>query len=349
MASMPSELRGGVGADRAYDILYYRYLEQLNQDEVAFQLGLSIRQLRREQNNAIELLADLLWRKVDSNRLSSETHQEGRPAKAAPLAAIDEEVARLRHEAPAQPSEIQTELAMAVADAHVVAQHHRVSVQLPTLPAQTLRVPMPPFVLRQALLVVITSMVVCTHDDALSISVSTTESQIELVFLLRKKGGRIARDIDFETALHTASRLLAPFDGRVWGDSDIGAVHLALPPLGSIPVLVIDDNPDARQLFQRYTAESRFRIIPIEEPEQAFTLAQERDFAGVVMDIMMPTVDGWDLLARWRQHPVTHHIPVAVCTILPQKELAHLLGARLFIQKPVDQKSFLQALEDLTA
>src|SRR4051812_31561006 len=51
----------GVGYTRYYDVLYYRYLEQLNQQDVAFQLGLSVRQLRREQNNAIEYLSNRLW------------------------------------------------------------------------------------------------------------------------------------------------------------------------------------------------------------------------------------------------------------------------------------------------
>ncbi len=69
----------------------------------------------------------------------------------------------------------------------------------------------------------------------------------------------------------------------------------------------------------------------------------------LVLDVMMPETDGWSLLAQWRHHPATQAIPVAVCTILPQQELSRVLGAKLFMQKPVTQEQFLETLAALTA
>jgi CheY-like chemotaxis protein len=60
---------------------------------------------------------------------------------------------------------------------------------------------------------------------------------------------------------------------------------------------------------------------------------------------MMPGIDGWDLLAQLRHHPLTCDIPVLVCTVLPQEELALSLGASGFVRKPTTRQSFRQALE----
>jgi CheY-like chemotaxis protein len=61
--------------------------------------------------------------------------------------------------------------------------------------------------------------------------------------------------------------------------------------------------------------------------------------------VMMPNVDGWELLGRLRQHPSTADIPVLVCTILPQETLALSLGASAFVRKPITRQVFLSALD----
>ena len=65
----------------------------------------------------------------------------------------------------------------------------------------------------------------------------------------------------------------------------------------------------------------------------------------IVLDVMMPHVDGWEILGRLRQHPVTGQIPIIVCTILAQEELALSLGASSFIRKPITRQAFLAALD----
>jgi CheY-like chemotaxis protein len=60
---------------------------------------------------------------------------------------------------------------------------------------------------------------------------------------------------------------------------------------------------------------------------------------------MMPRVDGWELLARLRQHPITAEIPVIICSVLADEELAHSLGATAVVRKPVTKQAFLTALD----
>ena len=112
-----------------------------------------------------------------------------------------------------------------------------------------------------------------------------------------------------------------------------------------LPVLVIDDNVDTLQLMQRYLSNSRYHFVGASDPEQALALAEELSPAIIVLDVMLPGVDGWELLGRLREHPKTSEIPVIVCTILPQRQLALMLGAAEFIRKPVTRRILLSALD----
>jgi len=62
---------------------------------------------------------------------------------------------------------------------------------------------------------------------------------------------------------------------------------------------------------------------------------------------MMPGMDGWSLLGRLHEHPATRPIPVLVCTIVAQEEMAIALGATGYLQKPVTRRGFLDALDAL--
>jgi len=151
------------------------------------------------------------------------------------------------------------------------------------------------------------------------------------------------------SSLRTTSQFLAPFGGRVMVHSVRPLrIEMLVPMLGSVPVLVIEDNPDTQQLFQRYAEHSRFRVIATSDGEKALALAQSVRARVIMLDLMMPAADGWDYLARLRHHPATQHVPIVICSILPQEELAGLLGATCFLQKPVSQQAFLGTLDRLT-
>jgi CheY-like chemotaxis protein len=169
-------------------------------------------------------------------------------------------------------------------------------------------------------------------------------------------GGEASTELTEDTnELAFAAQLLAPFGGNVQlNRMQSGCqVVISAPRVGSIPVLVVDDNPDVRRLFQRYTAFSRFQVVTSgasrPTPQAIIDLAQNQHIRAIILDIMMPGVDGWDLLTQLRHHPATQMIPIVVCTILPQRQLAHLLGAAAFLQKPVSQGDLLATLNRITA
>jgi CheY-like chemotaxis protein len=141
--------------------------------------------------------------------------------------------------------------------------------------------------------------------------------------------------------------------GALTFDTELGAqpfiAKLTLPILERVPVLVVDDNADALQLFERYASGTRYCLTVTHEPKQALRMAQALEPQIIVLDVMMPEVDGWELLAQLRQQPETADTAVIICTVLPQEALALGLGADAFLQKPVSQEAFLFALDRLVA
>jgi CheY-like chemotaxis protein len=74
------------------------------------------------------------------------------------------------------------------------------------------------------------------------------------------------------------------------------------------------------------------------------TLARELTPQLILLDVMMPGRDGWTALGQLREHPQTQHIPIIVCSIVSQRELALALGAVAFLRKPVSREDLLAAL-----
>ena len=148
-------------------------------------------------------------------------------------------------------------------------------------------------------------------------------------------------------SLQTAQELASFYEARLSIPQEPGAgftATLALRLPKRIPILVIDDNVDWLELLQRYAADSDYQIIGTPESEQAHQIAEKLQPALIFLDVMMHSVDGWQVLSELRQDPATERIPIVICTILPVEELALSLGANQFLQKPVTQQQFLQTL-----
>ncbi len=130
-------------------------------------------------------------------------------------------------------------------------------------------------------------------------------------------------------------------------DGERLVVTTILPASEKTPVLVIDDNLDTLRLLQRYASNTRYRVVPATTLAEGLELAPEAMPRAIVLDVMMPEVDGWEALGRLLQHPLTRNIPVVVCTILAEEELALSLGASGYVRKPISRQAFLSALDQV--
>ncbi len=138
-------------------------------------------------------------------------------------------------------------------------------------------------------------------------------------------------------------------DVRAQRGAESFAADLAFPILEQIPVLVVDDNADTLRLLGRYLTGTRYRFVGTTDPAQVIALCERESPRVIVVDVMLPEVDGWDILGRVRSHPATRAIPVIMCSILSEEPLALALGAAAFLRKPVSRATLLAALERETS
>jgi CheY-like chemotaxis protein len=123
--------------------------------------------------------------------------------------------------------------------------------------------------------------------------------------------------------------------------------EVVLPVSPQRTVLVVDDNDDVLALFLRYLSFNQYRVVTASTVPDALVLARVEQPYAITLDLMMPGQDGWDLLQILLNRPDTRYIPVIVCSVLDQKELALALGASAFLQKPVSEKGLLTTLKAL--
>jgi CheY-like chemotaxis protein len=118
-------------------------------------------------------------------------------------------------------------------------------------------------------------------------------------------------------------------------------------PTASRTVLVIDDNQDVLELFRGYLGTQGYRVATAQTAQDALDKARRLQPYAITLDLMMPGQDGWSVLQSLLAHPDTCDIPIIVCSVLKQQELALMLGASGYLEKPITERELLAALETL--
>ena len=121
-------------------------------------------------------------------------------------------------------------------------------------------------------------------------------------------------------------------------------ILLALPRSRPVSVLVVEDNPSAVQLYRRYLPAGMWEVHGVSDPRLAYQAAMRIRPDVIVLDIMMPKMDGWSVLSLLANHPNTASIPVVICSVVYDPELGETLGARAYLKKPVSEHELLAAL-----
>ncbi len=108
-------------------------------------------------------------------------------------------------------------------------------------------------------------------------------------------------------------------------------------------VLVVDDSAVALEMYREQLEERGFRVITTRDPLEVTGLCEELHPRFVLLDVMMPDKNGWEVLHDLKTHNATRDIPVIVCSGVNDPELAASLGAAGSIGKPFTA-AMLQAL-----
>lgn len=361
----PPSLSVQSDAWRTYRVLYHRYVEQFDQQSVAVNLGLSVRQLRRQEQLALHTLANWL---IEQHGLALDNVLVDTDSPSFALQEDTDDGEEVGSSSAAeQPTGVTSELKWAerffpnqqIAVDEVV--HSAIQTMKPMLdaagmvvhcdiPAYLPRALAPAVSVRQIVLNLMLAATRSSNEREIRIACSHTASHVwvKIQPVAPPAGQTAGQD---EEGLSLAARLATISGGHLeYVDSSNTAQSalLVLPVAAQRPVLAVDDNADSLRLLERYLSDSRYRLIGTRNPAQALPLAERVRPHAIILDVMLPEMDGWEVLGRLRENPATRHIPVIVCTILPQEALALTLGAAGFIRKPISRERLLWELDRQT-
>jgi len=335
---------------RIYEVLVYRYIRQFDRDVVANQLGISGRQFRREQRTALETLADSLTREysLETKITAMQEDEIGEETDAPDVfkVPVPDELSWLKDTQNHVPTMLRQVMKAVLNLSRSLAERFAVHINW-TQEEDIPDLDIPELALRHILLTLISVATPLSSGKSLNIFVTSSEKKVLVEIVpqgLLERTNEILENS--QKSLLIVRQLMELYNGTFTLLNDPGhySVRLTFPSIEKIPVLIIDDNPDAILLFQRYGSNTRYSVTGVREPDKAVHLAEVLSPKIILLDLMMPGVDGWEVFNLLRQNPITSAIPVVVVSILPQELLALAMGANAFLQKPISQNDFLNLL-----
>ncbi len=211
------------------------------------------------------------------------------------------------------------------------------------------------------------------EGDQLSVTVTDTgagvaEEDRERIFESFQQGRRgVAREEGTGLGLTLCRRIVELFGGRLWLETELGegstfGVTLPVRPRpepepGAVAppdpsrktVLLVDDDRSSLDLMTAYLEGTSARLERAQDGAEAIRMAGELRPDVVVLDIRLPRLDGWQVMAALRAEPATTGIPIIVTTVVDDRARGLALGAEEYLLKPVRREDLLGALERVGA
>jgi CheY-like chemotaxis protein len=319
---------------RVYNMLTLHYVDRLTIREAANELGVSTRQADRDLRQGEQGVAALL-----QDRLA-------RPAPDAPdvsqTSSLQAEIALLSVRM--RPTDLLALLRRCQDAVKPLAAERDLRIAVES-PAEPLMVSTDPLLAEQILLTVISRALSQAQPGVLRLTLESTGDRATIglrSFLDPRAANTLIVDA---VVTELAEQLRWDVTQR---DLEDGVRCVTIQAALSGPlVLVIDDNEGLVSLLQRYLTDQACRVVVATTGAEGLRLAQELHPAAVILDIMMPDMHGWAVLQELRAHRQTAQIPVIICSVINNPDLARALGAAMFLPKPVRQDDILAALARL--
>jgi CheY-like chemotaxis protein len=315
---------------RPYHMLLLHYVERQTIQKAAHELGISERQAYRDLRAGELSVAAYIWdrRQARSNQPARQpAGKDSAPAEAASPASLLDLCALLRTAAGA---------------VERLARQQQVQVEV-CLAEPTLTVFTDAVVARQVLTSLLSRAVqqaqgnltldlAAENQDTVSVKMTFTPRRLEdRALLLDALVNGFLQQLGWEAGETSAPEV---------------RLHLKIPRK-HILLLVIDDEEAFGSLVKRYLSGLPVRVAHALGAEQGLQLATSLRPAAILLDVMMPGMDGWEMLQNLRTRPETMNCPVIVCSVFDDPELARSLGASGTLPKPLSQEALFSALTQL--
>ncbi len=110
-------------------------------------------------------------------------------------------------------------------------------------------------------------------------------------------------------------------------------------------LLVIDDDPNARELINRFMLKEGYNVYTADDGEMGLRMARELRPDVITLDVMMPRMDGWSVLNALKSDPQLASIPVIMLTMVSDQNMGFALGAADYVTKPIDRDRLVKILK----
>jgi len=334
----------------SYRLLSLHYIQLFDQEAVQRDLGLAERTFYRRLQEAVEAVASVLW---DSYRAGGGRPGE-RPQISGPAADPEhlarQKALRLIQDGRRQVVSLNDVASSAVETVLPLFEQQGCSLAL-DVPADLPSTSADPAVLHQIVVNMLLGGIEVAAGRALALSVAHRGDEV----IWRVSGlakGRSPEELVSLSPIALSRELAEGGVGELWVDRDAeGAPILALSIALIAPatILVIDDDADARHLLGRVLGVHGYVVQEAHSSEgvQAILSAAAPDL--ILLDVLMPQEDGWKLLQRLKTQDDTAPIPVVICSVLGQTDLATALGAAAVVQKPISEEALIETVGQVLA
>ena len=335
---------------RRHSLMTLRYVDGLEPQAVADELSIGLRHYYRERKAAIEAVASILWdlgkaRPVASHQPSATVEEHEIPNR---LELLRLEATRLAQSARYGRADEVVQGVVSLLQ-HMLEQRE-LDVDLTlldALPAATIDRSL----LRQMFMGVLGYLIERSREATIRLTAEVAEGAAYISVTVDPPTAirPMQRQETQErlSALEEMARLSSARILPIRSAQAIVGLEVRLPTSPRRTVLVVDDNKDALELFERYLSSHDYRVVAVQTAQEALSLAQRQQPHVIILDLMMPEQDGWDLMQILLNKTATSHIPIIVCSVLKQKDLALSLGAAVFLDKPVSEQTLLSTLAAL--
>jgi len=318
---------------RPYEILCRHYIGDQPIIKVAQDLGIGERQAYRELRRGVEALASIVAKELRSGatplRRLSQFHQEV------------EHLARSR----ATRADLVPLLREVVDQARPLAAQQGIELTFYTH-VTNLRRAVNRVMLRQAVLNLLSHMIRHQKDGVVALGLAHRDRAALLTFSYHPAAELAEADPAQPYAISRGlfASLGAEMSMHSLGDGR-SSLTVRLPLEDTYTLLIVDDNAGLTALFTRYLQSLPIRVQSAPDMANALALLDELRPDVIILDIMIPEHDGWDILSAIREREAGQTARIVVCSVIDDPELAFALGADAFLLKPVRRAELMATLE----
>ncbi|MGQ9554475.1 MAG: response regulator [Anaerolineae bacterium] len=325
----PRHLPFGSLASRSYDVLSLRYVGSKSISEVCQEFGLGRRQIHRDLTQAEEKLTEILNERPGLDVLPGGTES----ALGEELLVLPTESVRARLQEVIQATvmllkplaeQFQVRLAFAPADSRTTLVHTDLAM------------------LKQVLVQLLSAAVQATTSREVLVGVEEEgeRATVAIRFVANASRLNMGRLMDVQR-IASSQRMSCQLNLE---PPERAEMLLQLSRATPTRVLVVEDNASAIELYRRYLPPGEWEVHSVADPRFAWDVAKSLAPQVIILDIMLPKMDGWSVLGLLAGRPETARIPVVICSVVEDPGLAKALGARACLKKPISRADLLTVL-----